>query len=105
MERAGTPGTDGIYVIRPTTTLTLNAYCDMTRDGGGWTLIVSSHTNTWSYDNVWLRSTRSPDLYEDYSILKYSNALKDSIDIATNFQYRVEANMFGKILLLLFKIY
>lgn len=69
----------------------------MTRDGGGWTLLVASHTNTWDGTNVKLRNQQSPDLYKDYSILKYGDAIKDSIDIKSNsFEYRLEAQEFGK---------
>nr|XP_047135037.1 uncharacterized protein LOC100199215 isoform X2 [Hydra vulgaris] len=97
LEKQGQPLYDGIYTIKPTPTLTLNVYCDMTRDGGGWTLVVSSHSNTWDDKNVWLRNIDKPDLFNDYSIFKYANELKTSYKIQDDtFNYRLEANEFGR---------
>ncbi|XP_047134956.1 intelectin-2 isoform X2 [Hydra vulgaris] len=97
LEKQGQPLYDGIYTIKPNSKLTLNVYCDMTRDGGGWTLIVSSHSNTWNSENVWKRNSDKPDLYNDYSIFKYANELKKGYKIkADKFMYRLEANELGR---------
>ena len=69
----------------------------MSRDSGGWTLLVSSHTSSWTAANVLLRNEFSPQLQSDYSILKYANAIKDSLNVqGTDFEYRLEANGAGK---------
>lgn len=97
MERVGKTPHDGVYDIKPTKDLTLKAYCDMTRNGGGWTLVVSSHTNNWTPENVKLRNVNSPDLNADYSIFDYGNKLKDSYLIGTDtYEYRLEAGTLGE---------
>ncbi|XP_048584529.1 uncharacterized protein LOC5514577 [Nematostella vectensis] len=90
---------DGIYKIYPpgSSNQTVMAYCDMTRDGGGWTLLVTSHTNTWTADNVRLRNEGSPSLKSDYSILQHANSIKNQINIAGGeFEYRLEAQNRGR---------
>jgi len=69
----------------------------MSRDGGGWTLLVASHTNTWTADNVKLRNANSPNLYNDYSILQYGDVIKNNIEVeGLTFEYRLEAQNVGK---------
>ncbi|KAK3698442.1 hypothetical protein QZH41_010011 [Actinostola sp. cb2023] len=90
---------DGIYDIYPhgLSNAPIKAYCDMSRDGGGWTLLVTSHTNSWTKENVILRNADSPSLTRDYSILKYADDIKNNLNvIGTKFEYRLEAQNRGR---------
>ncbi|KAJ7351655.1 hypothetical protein OS493_036205 [Desmophyllum pertusum] len=73
------------------------AFCDMSRDGGGWTLLVTSHTNSWASNNVKIRNADSPKLDDDYSILQYADSIKGNINVAgSKFEYRLEAHSRGR---------
>lgn len=70
----------------------VKAYCDLSRDGGGWTLLVTSRTNTWTAQNVRSRNQDSPSLQNDYSLLQYADDIKNSLNVIGNtFEYRLEA--------------
>ena len=87
---------DAVYKIYPVGSQPIMAYCDMSRDGGGWTLLVTSHTNSWTAQNVKLRNANSPKLTDDYSILQYADSIKDNIKVAgSTFEYRLEAQSGG----------
>ena len=74
----------------------MKTYCDMTRDGGGWTLLVTSHTNTWKANNVKERNKNKPTLNGDFSILNRADDIKDSARAGEEwFEYRMEANERG----------
>jgi hypothetical protein len=51
--KAAAPGsTDGVYEVRPTgAAQPISVYCDMMRNGGGWTLLVTSLNNAWTVLN------------------------------------------------------
>ena len=96
--RNNKPLINGIYKVKPSTSVELSVYCDMTNFNGGWTLIVASDTNSWTKDNLLERNSNKPSLNEDYSILKYANLFKENYLIGdSNFEYRLEANDAGKI--------
>ena len=83
---------DGIYTINPTGDNPIPAYCDFARDGGGWTLLVTSHTSSWTSENVVLRNKDNPQLEEDYSILSLADTIKNNINVfGSTFEYRLEA--------------
>ena len=64
----------------------------MQRDGGGWTLIVTSASyDSWNGDNVVERNKESPSLEENYSILNYADDIKDT-GIGDNFQVITKNN-------------
>ena len=94
LEETGVVVVDGIYPVKPTSRLSLNVYCDMTRHGGGWTLIVSSHSNNWNGTNARLRNVDTPSVWKDYSIFQHANVFKSDVMLGP-FQYRLEAEVLG----------
>jgi hypothetical protein len=80
-------------------------YADMTRNGGGWTLIVANaSTNGWDSTNTLLLNETNPpadptyagaigNISSRYSILSWADYIKKD---ASGFQYRMEANTYGK---------
>ncbi|XP_029206895.2 uncharacterized protein LOC114970596 isoform X2 [Acropora millepora] len=96
-KETGTQFPDGVYTINPDRKGPVKTYCDMTRDGGGWTLLVTSHTNTWKANNVKERNKNKPTLNGDFSILNRADDIKDSARAGEEwFEYRMEANERGR---------
>ncbi|KAI8497393.1 hypothetical protein Bbelb_246990, partial [Branchiostoma belcheri] len=78
----------GIYHIRVKSRV-LSVYCDMTRDGGGWTLLVTASTREGWEGHVTERHVGYPSVNRDYSVLGYGNMIKDSFP-GDKFHYRIE---------------
>ena len=97
LEDSNKPMVDDVYDITMPDGSTMSMYCDMTRDGGGWALVVTAHTNNWtSSDMVRERNKNKPSIWNDYSILKHVDQIKDNYEIDdTKFEYRLEAHARG----------
>ncbi|XP_048582654.1 uncharacterized protein LOC116601185 isoform X2 [Nematostella vectensis] len=88
---------DGVYKINPDGKGAVKTYCDMSRDGGGWTLLVTSFTNKWTGQKVKKNNEDKPSLKQDFSILYKADDIKNSLNVVgDNFEYRLEANEFGR---------
>ncbi|XP_078585634.1 von Willebrand factor D and EGF domain-containing protein-like [Branchiostoma floridae x Branchiostoma japonicum] len=89
-DNGGSPS-DGVYKIN-IDWQTTPVYCDMSRDGGGWTLIVTSMSmGVWDKVNILSYNEDSPTLHGDYSILGQADRIKATGVSAGFFEYRLEA--------------
>ena len=69
----------------------------MTRDGGGWSLLVSSFTNKWTKETVLKNNVMDPNLKKDFSILFKADDIKNSGNVkGSYFEYRLEADTPGE---------
>ena len=88
---------DDVYEINPDGKGVVKTICDMTRDGGGWTLLVASYTNKWTKQNILRNNEMDPKLKNDYSILFKADDIKNSGNVkGSSFEYRLEADSLGK---------
>ena len=95
---------DGLYWIQHSGINSGNPfqiYADMTRNGGGWTLILANGVSMWTPEETLLVNQNIPpldptiltDQGEKYSILSWADEIKRS---ASGFQYRLEASELGR---------
>jgi hypothetical protein len=64
---------DGFYWLDPDNTGSYEAYCDMTDDGGGWTLVMKAVGGNFDYeDSIWTTDTLTGENDFDFAVVGLS---------------------------------
>jgi hypothetical protein len=92
---AGDSVGDGLYWLLDSNInngVAFQAYCDMTKDSGGWILVHTVRGDAisymgWTTSNIELRNQTAPSLVQPYSILGWSDYLKKT----GTWQFMIEA--------------
>lgn len=77
-------------------TESFKTYCDMSRNDGGWTLLVTSKASDsqWNENTIKDRGGDNPSLQTDFSILSRADDITGIVD--GDFEYRLEAGEPGQ---------
>ena len=91
----GTSLSDGVYNVTIDGN-TFPVYCDMTKDEGGWTLVLFGTTNRtsnqWNEDTVKRMNEHNPSIDTEYSILYRADSIKNQ-GIGNTFQVNCGSNI------------
>lgn len=85
---------DDVYLLNPTGNAAFEAYCDMTSDGGGWTLVMKQAANdgtTLQGDTAyWTNGTTLNDTYGNWNYAD-GNMVSQAFSTVQATQYRLQA--------------
>ncbi|MEF2175548.1 MAG: fibrinogen-like YCDxxxxGGGW domain-containing protein [Candidatus Absconditabacteria bacterium] len=86
----GTEFLSGNYYIKPTSsTLPIKVYCDMSEQGGGWTVFQS--LGNWNYEN-YSSACHSIELFSTAVIDNMKLVSFNEFDIKTDVEFRIQAD-------------